>query len=105
VIGYEPIVDNMVIVVGQDFSHFFGVEESSPFPAGTVVTLKIFERGENGQQLGAWPAVVVEPGGALVQIDGDDLYTVPDAAQFRVFVEYPDGQVLCWYRGRIWRRN
>lgn len=101
-LGYEPIVENMVIVSGQDFSHFFGVEET-PFPYGTTLTLKIYSR--EGSQLGAWPAVVVEPGGALVQIDADDLDPVPDAASFRVYVQYPDSQDMCWYRGRVWRRT
>lgn len=100
--GYEPIVEKMIVVDGQDFSHFFGVEESS-FPTGTELTLKIFDR--EGVQLGAWPAVGVSAGGALVQITADDLDPVPDGSQFRVYVQYPDGQDLCWYRGRIWRRN
>ena len=102
-IGYEPIVEKMIVIDGQDFSHFFGVEQHFPFPHGTELTLKIFDR--EGQQLGAWPAVAVEPGGALVQITADDLDPIPDASQFRVFVRYPDGQDLCWYRGRVWRRN
>jgi hypothetical protein len=101
VLGYEPIVEKMVVVSGQDFSHLFGVE-NSPFPNGTTLTLKIFDR--EGQQLGAWPAVAVEPGGALVQITADDLDPIPDAATFKVFVEYPDLQTLVWYRGRVWRR-
>jgi hypothetical protein len=100
VLGYEPIVEKMVVISGQDFSHFFGVETN--FPIGTTVTLKIYDREAN--QLGAWPAVAVEPGGALVQITADDLDPIPDAAQFRVYVQYPDGQDLCWYRGRVWRR-
>lgn len=102
-LGYEPIVEKMVVVSGQDFTHFFGVENSSPFPNGTTLTLKIFDR--EGQQLGAWPAVAVEPGGALVQITADDLEPIPDSALFRVFVDYPGDQALCWYRGRVWRRN
>lgn len=102
-IGYEPIVDKMVVITGQDFSHFFGVEEASPFPNGTTLTLKIFDR--EGQQLGAWPAVSVSPGGALVQINANDLNPIPDGAAFRVYVSYPDTTELCWYRGRVWRRN
>lgn len=102
-IGYEPIVDNMVIVTGQGLSHFFGVLDNDPFPYGTAVTLKVFAR--EGQQLGAWPAIAVEPGGALVQINADDLDDIPDSATFKVFVEYPDSEPLCWYRGRVWRRS
>lgn len=102
-LGYEPLVEKMVVVSGQDFSHFFGTQSSSPFPSGTSLTLKIFDREDS--QLGAWPAVAVSPGGALVQIDADDLDPVPDAATFRVYVQYPDGQDLCWYRGRVWRRT
>lgn len=101
--GYEPIVEKMVVVDGQDFSHFFGVDTHYPFPNGTTLTLKILDRENN--QLGAWPAVAVEPGGALVQINADELDPIPDASQFRVYVQYPDGQDLCWYRGRVWRRN
>jgi hypothetical protein len=100
-LGYEPIVEKMVIVADQDFAHFFGVE-GSPFPNGTTLTLKIFDR--EGQQLGAWPAVAVEPGGALVQINAEDLDPIPDSALFRVLVSYPGGQDLVWYRGRVWRR-
>ena len=102
-IGYEPIVETMVIIDGQDFAHFFGVEDDSPFPNGTLLTLKVFDR--EGQQLGAWPAVAVEPGGALVQITADDLDPIPDSASFRVLVDYPDGTSVCWYRGRVWRRT
>lgn len=103
-IGYEPVVDKMIIVSGQDFSHFFGVEPTNPFPVGTGLTLKIYER-DDGDQIGAWPAVAVQPGGALVQITADDLALVPDGAVFRVYVTYDDDQDLCWYRGRVWRRN
>jgi hypothetical protein len=93
----------MVIITDQDFSHFFDVEDGTAFRAGTTLTLKIYDR--EGQQLGAWPAVAVEPGGALVQISAEDLAPIPDAATFRVYVQYPDSQDLCWYRGRVWRRN
>lgn len=101
-IGYEPIVDNMVIVTGQGLSHFFGLPEGDAFPYGTTVTLKVYAR--DNSQLAAWPAVTVEPGGALVQINADDLDAIPDSASFRVFVEYPGEEPLCWYRGRVWRR-
>lgn len=103
-LGYEPIVEKMIIIQGQDFSHFFGVEDVAPFPSGTELVLKILTR-DDGEQLGAWPAIAVEPGGALVQISADDLEVVPDGAVFRVFVTYPDEQDVCWYRGRIWRRS
>lgn len=103
-LGYEPIVEKMVVISGQDFSHFFGVEDHFPFPTGTTLTLKIFDR-EGMQQLGAWPAVAVGTSGALVQIDADDIDPIPDASQFRVYVQYPDGQDLVWYRGRVWRRS
>jgi hypothetical protein len=102
-IGYEPLVEKMVVITGQDFSHFFGVEPDDPFPAGTGVTLRIFDRESN--QIGAWPAVTVQPGGAQVQITAEDLDLVPDASVFRVHVEYADGTDLIWYRGRVWRRN
>jgi len=101
-IGYEPITEKMVVVTGQDFSHWFGTTD--PFPTGTELTLKIYPR-DGGTQLGAWPAVTVSATGALVQITADDLDPIPDGSSFRVFVEYPDGQELCWYRGRVWRRN
>jgi hypothetical protein len=103
-LGYEPIVEKMILVSGQDFSHYFGVDENDPFPAGTGLTLKVFER-DDGDQLGAWPAISVTASGALVQIVKDDLDPLPDGAVFRVYVEYPDGQNLCWYRGRVWRRT
>jgi hypothetical protein len=101
-LGYEPIVDRMVVVDGQDFTHFFGADQLDPFPVGTALTMKIYSR--DGDQLGAWPAVTITPSGALVQITADDLDPIPDAATFKVFVEYPDGQNLVWYRGRVWRR-
>jgi hypothetical protein len=102
-IGYEPIVETMVIVSQQDFSHFFGVDESDPLPVGTTLTLKVYSR--EGDQIGAWPAVDVQPSGALVQITANDLDPVPDAASFKVFVQYPNSPTgLCWYRGRVWRR-
>jgi hypothetical protein len=103
-LGYEPLVEKMIVVSGQDFSHFFGVEANDPFPTGTDLVLKIFER-DDGDQLGAWPAISVQAGGALVQIDHEDLALIPDGAVFRVYVIYPDDQELCWYRGRVWRRN
>ena len=102
-IGYEPYVETMTVIDGQDFSHFFEVEDDEAFPPGPTLTFKILAR-DNKQQLGAWPAVTVEPGGALVQITAEDLINIPDASQFRVYVDYPDGQTLCWYRGRVWRR-
>lgn len=103
-IGNEPLVDNMVIVSGQDFTHFFGVTDDDPFPLGTTLTLKVFSR--EGDQIGAWPAINVQPSGALVQITADDLDPVPDAATFKVFVQYPNMPTgLCWYRGRVWRRT
>jgi hypothetical protein len=102
-IGYEPIVEKMVVISGQDFAHHFGVEETDPFPADTGLTLRIFDR--EGNQIGAWPAVSVQPGGAQVQITADDLDIVPDAAVFRVHVEYADGTDLIWIRGRVWRRS
>ena len=102
-IGYEPIVEKMVIISGQDFAHHFGVEETDPFPAGTGLTMRIFDR--EGNQIGAWPAVTVQPGGAKVQITADDLDIVPDAASFRVHVEYVGGPNLEWIRGRVWRRS
>lgn len=103
-LGYEPIVEKMIVVSGQDFTHFFGVEDNDPFPGGTGLTLKIYAR-DDGDQLGAWPAVTVTGAGARVQIDSEDLDVIPDGAVFRVYVEYPDGQEACWYRGRVWRRN
>lgn len=102
-IGYDPIVEQMMIVDGQDFAHFFGVSHDQPFPTGTAVTLKIYDR--SGGQLGSWPAVGVAAEGALVQINSDDLVGIPDAAEFKVYVGYPDGQDFCWYRGRVWRRD
>lgn len=101
-IGHEPLVDTMVVCPGQDFSHFFGVEPDDPFPAGTGLTLRIFDR--RGIQVGAWPAITVHPGGAKVQITAEDLDVIPDSAVFRVHVEYPDGTDLVWIRGRVWRR-
>jgi hypothetical protein len=103
VIGYEPIVEQMIVVTGQDFAHFFGVEEHDPFPMGTTLSLKVYSR--EGDQLGAWPAINVQPSGALVQITADDLDPIPDASTFKVFVEYPGMPTgMCWYRGRVWRR-
>jgi hypothetical protein len=102
-LGYEPFVEKMVVVSGQDFSHFFGVEQTDPFPTGTGLTLKIFDR-DDGDQLGAWPAVSVQAVGALVQITSQDLDPIPDGAVFRVYVQYPDRD-LVWYRGRVWRRS
>lgn len=102
-IGYEPIVEKMVVITGQDFTHFFGVESYDPLPAGTGLTLRIFDRENN--QIGAWPAVSVQPGGAQVQITATDLDSVPDGGLFRVNVEYPDGNDLIWIRGRVWRRS
>lgn len=102
-IGYEPTVESMVIVTGQDFSHYFHVKEDDPFPSGTQLVLKILDR-DGETQLGAWPAVTVEEGGALVQITHEDLSNVPDGASFRVYVTYPDSQDLCWYHGRVFRR-
>jgi hypothetical protein len=101
-IGYEPIVEKMVIVQGQDFSHFFGTD--SPFPAGTTLGLKIFAR-DDGDQLGSWPAISLDSSGALVQITSEDLANIPDGSVFRVYVTYPGDQALCWYRGRVWRRD
>lgn len=101
-IGYEPFVERMVVIDGQDFSHFFGADPTDPFPANTTVTLKIYDRDNN--QLGAWPAITNGSTGSLVQIDADDLRNIPDSAHFRVFVNYSTGQTLCWYRGRVWRR-
>jgi len=103
-LGYEPLVDKMIVIAGQDFSHFFGVDQLDPFPTGTELVLKILAR-DDGEQLGAWPAISVQPSGALVQITADDLDPIPDGAVFRVYVTYPDEQDLCWYRGRIWRRT
>lgn len=101
-LGYEPIVEKMIVVSGQDFSHFFATD--TPFQRDTDLTLKIFAR-DNGEQLGAWPAVAVESAGALVQINSEDLDSIPDGAVFRVYITYPDSQQMCWYRGRVWRRN
>lgn len=102
-LGYDPIVEKMVVISGQDFAHTFQVEGSS-FPPSTVVTLKIYAR-DNFQQLGAWPAVSVSSSAAVVQINSEDLEPIPDASTFRVYVQYPGGEDLCWYRGRVWRRN
>lgn len=101
-IGYEPIVERMVVITGQDFTHFFGADDLDPLPVGTTLTLKFYNR--DNQQLGAWPAITVTPSGALVQITADDLDPIPDGALFKVFVDYPTGETLCWYRGRVWRR-
>jgi hypothetical protein len=103
-LGYEPTLENMVIATGQDFSHYFGVTEDDPFPDDTVLTLKIYAR-DAVDQIGSWPAILVEEGGAQVQIASTDLDIVPDGATFRVYVTYPDSQALCWYRGRVWRRD
>lgn len=102
-IGYEPYTEKMLIIAGQDFSHWFGVTEDDPFPDGTDLILKIFER-DSGDQIGSWPAAQVLAGGAQVQIGAEELDEIPDASLFRVMVEYPDGQSLCWYRGRVWRK-
>lgn len=101
-IGYEPISEKMLVIKGQDFSHRFGVTEDDPLPDGTDLVLKIFERDDDSQ-IGAWPAVTVEPGGAHVQITAADLEIVPDASVFRVYVVYTD-ETLCWYQGRVWRK-
>lgn len=103
-IGYEPIVEKMVVVSGQDFSHIFNAGDGDTFPNGTVLTLKIFAR-DDGDQLGAWPAVSVTSTSAQVQIAQEDLDPIPDGSVFRVYVAYPSGQDLCWYRGRVWRRD
>lgn len=102
-IGRDPIVDQMVVVDGEQFFHRFGVDEDDPFPSDTTVTLKVYDRtGET--QLGAWPAVEVLPGSAVVTISADDHAPIPDGSAFRVWVQYPEGPPLCWYRGRVWRR-
>lgn len=98
-IGYTPTRESMKVVPGQDFSHYFRVTEIDPFPSGTLVIMKIFDRVNT--QLGAWPAVLVEEGGAQVQIIAADLEPIPDGAAFRVYVTYPDTQTICWYSGRV----
>lgn len=103
-IGYDPVVENMVIVDDQDFSHFFGVNDDDPFPGGTTLTLNIYSRDAE-TQLGTWPAISVTASGAQVQINSEDLTDVPDGAAFRVYVDYPTTERLCWYRGRVWRRT
>ncbi len=104
-LGYEPFVTDMVIIAGQDFSHFFGVTDDDPIPPGTTVILKIYTR-DGSDQIGAWPAIDVQPGGAHVQITSVDLDAIPDSATYRVFVSYtePSEQTLCWFRGRVHRR-
>lgn len=99
-LGYEPTAENMVILSGQDFTHYFGVTEADPFPDDTTLVLKIYDR-TGAILIGSWPAVLVEEGGAQVQITAGDLADVPNGSTFRVFVTYPTGETVCWYYGRI----
>lgn len=103
-LGYNPIVEEMVILESQDFTHRLDVIADDPFPAGTTVTLYIYAR-DGETQMGAWPAVAVDTGGADLQIAADDFNEIPDSAVFRIYVTYPTGEKVCWYRGRVWRRR
>ncbi len=103
-IGNEPIAEDWIVSRGQDLTHLFETTDDSPFPDSTV--LDVYALSRTGEEtLGVWSAVSVTPGAAQLQIDAVDLDALPDGAQFRVMVKYPGFPRLCWYRGRIWRRD
>lgn len=101
-IGHTPIVEDMLVVDGQPFVHNFATTDA--FPAATTVTLKIYDR-TGKEQLGAWPAVQVDPSGVLVTISADELLPVPSSSVYRVWILYASTPLpVCWYQGRVRRQ-
>ena len=104
-IGNEPVLDEWIITKGQDLTYLFETTDDEPFPDDTELTVYALAAQDTSKVLGLWSAVDYQPGAIQIQIDAEDLDPIPDGSQFRVYLKYPDSPRVCWYRGRMWRRD
>ncbi|WP_280196265.1 DUF7264 domain-containing protein [Nocardia farcinica] len=99
-IGHQPLVDALVLVVGQDFIHEILMPAGETVPAGTTCELVIYDRG--GDVIAEWPATVTS-NNISWDVDAAVADTINIPATYRIFVHYSDGADFCWYRGHVVR--
>lgn len=104
-IGHEPLTLDWVVSRGQGLTYLFETTDDEPFPDDTVLSVYVYGPRNGEVPIGLWPAVGYEPGAIQVQIESEDLDVIPDGSTFQVFLEMPGFPRVCWYRGRVWRRD
>lgn len=101
-IGFEPIVDTLILVSGQDFLHDIFPPTGLTIPAGTSANLIFYD--PSGTTVATWAATV-----SSASVSWDVASTVADTitipAHFRIYVHYSDGKDFCWYRGQTARQE
>lgn len=99
-IGFEPLVETLVLVQGQDFLHDIYPPAGETIPAGTTSELIFYD--PSGTIVATWSANV-SPGAVSWDVASTLADTIPIPAQFRIYVHYSDGKDFCWYRGQVSR--
>jgi hypothetical protein len=99
-IGFEPIVETLVLVKGQDFLHDIFAPLGETFPVGTTAEIIFYDAA--GTQLDEWSASV-NSAAVSWNVDKAVADTIPHPAFFRIYIHYPDGADFCWYKGSVVR--
>lgn len=101
-IGYEPIVDTLVLVAGQDFLHDIYPPTGQTVPAGTTCNLTFYD--PSGAVIASWSAGV-SSASVSWDIASTLADTIPIPAHYRIYVRYSDGKDFCWYHGPVARQE
>lgn len=104
IIGHVPTKVEVVMRVGYDFVEFVEIDGDEPLPEGTTVTWYFHPR-DSDDVLAFWPSVLVEPGGAQIQILADDHAVIPDGARVTVALQKPGYPKTPWFEGRVSKAN
>lgn len=97
-IGYEPIIDTLVLVPGQDFLHDIFPPFGETVPSGTTGSLTFYD--PTGTLLATWDANV-SSASISWNVSSTLSDTIPTPANFRIYVHFQDGTDFCWYRGPV----
>lgn len=97
-IGYEPEIETLVLVPGQDFLHTIYPPPGQQFADGTSVEIIFYTA--DGTVITSWDATVTLTSVSW-SVDSAVSDTIPTPADFRMFVHYADGTDFCWCRGQV----
>jgi hypothetical protein len=101
-IGYEPQIERLVLVKGQDFLHDINPPAGETFPVGTSADLILSAAGGSGDVIATWPATVT-PSAISWSVSSTVADTITAPATFRILVHYSDGSDFCWFQGAVAR--
>ena len=109
----EPIERNERLTRGEDFARYYerGANDT-PFPAGTTARIEISKDAKvDSPLIATWEATEVTDDWLHFWVQSTEAETIPHNYRYRLMVRYPavepDTETLdlCWYRGKIVRKD